>query len=374
MRGRATFIVDWWHARLTEEGIRGTRSLIGMPEMASERVKKCWFRSLLACAVLAACSATGGLAQTPSAGGEVSLVKSLSSSSAFMRILERRAPLTMVAENGAVGENRISHKHAALQRDVLWLAYRAISKRDAIAMDKVVNALEFGFSSLTPEGNFENGLGASPKKAVGADAFFLQAYCRIEQLISRSTFKDNYSARMAAMNAKLPRALGWLKRNHGELYRQDKAATNRLFFDAIALGLCGKIAGDSQAIALGKKFLAVALDNQRADGTFSENGGYDSSYQAVSLLNLAVLIPYLREKKLLMNALERGAEWELTRIKQNGRVETSGNTRTGVGREGNKEVNYFEVMVALFFAGGLLGDQRYSDAAEDVARFVLRKI
>jgi hypothetical protein len=301
------------------------------------------------------------------------MVRSAGTNPAFVEVLRNRAPNSMVARDGAVGPNARGYEHAAQQRTVVWLAMRAVIERDSLAMDKVVTALEYGFRWQTPQGNFENTRGVSAVTAVGADAFFLQAYCRIHDLIMNSQYARNYGDRLAAMNQKLGPAVDWLKRNRKELLRQDRNATNRLFFDALALGLCGQIIGDSEATALGVQFAERGLANQRGDGTFNEHGGFDSSYQAVSILNIAGLVQNMDSapRAELMQSLAQAAAWLKTRIAEDGSVITKGNERTGVGREGNKDVNYIEVMTALFFAGYMLGQPEYDKLGERVATYIL---
>lgn len=308
--------------------------------------------------------------------GEVDLVNSVGDHPAFLEVLRLRAPKSMVAADGAVGRNARKYEHAAHQRDVIWLAMRAVIENDSPAMEDVIRALEYGFSWQTPRGNFENARGASAVKAVGADAFFLQSYCRIHDLIMNSPFAEEHAGRLAAMNAQLAPAVDWLKRNPEELLRQDRNATNRLFFDAMALGLCGQIIGDREAIALGVQFAEMALANQRADGTFNEHGGFDSSYQAVSLLNIVGLTQNMESipRAALLQSFAQAAAWLKTRIDKDGNVMTKGNERTGVGREGNKDVNYVEVMTALFFAGYILNQSEYNELGERVANYILNKV
>lgn len=332
--------------------------------------------ALMVGAVCLAMPEAGASAQT-SAPGEAGFVMSVGSSPLFAEVLRHRAPLSAVASDGAVGDNIRRYEHAAHQRDVIWLVMRALIANDDEAMQKVVQALEYGFAQQTAEGYFRNAVGVSPVRAVGADAFFLQGYCRIQLVVMNSKFRSAYAPRFEAMNAHLPRALDWLKQNQGELFRQDRNATNRLFFDAMALGLCGEVADDAEALALGRDvFVKAGLANLRADGTFEEHGGYDSSYQAVSLLGIAGLVQNLDSypRDSLMQAFDRAARWQKTRIEDTGRVATEGNARTGVGREGNKEVNYFEVIVALYYAGYLLDEPEYIRLGNTVSEFVLRTI
>lgn len=302
---------------------------------------------------------------------EVGSISALKESSAFSKVLKHKAPAAMVADDGAVGVNRRGYVHAAAQRDVLWLVLRALIENDVSALDRSVKALEYAFAKQTDAGNFANGRGVSARKAVGADAFFLQAYCRVRLLISASDYRNRFDARFRAMDQKITSALNWLVSNQRELYRQDKNATNRLFFDALAFSLCGKISRDDKAMAVGKRFAAAAFQNQAKDGSFLEHGGSDSSYQAVSLLNAAILIHHFpNTRSVAIKRLLKGAEWQLNRIGSNGRVSAEGNTRTGVGREGGKEINYYEVAQALFYIGQLTGEDRYISAGQLVSEYI----
>lgn len=305
------------------------------------------------------------------------VVRLLVTSPSFMQILRYRAPLDMVDVDGAVGANRRKYAHAAVQRDVLWLVLRGLAENSQQAIDDSVRGLEYGFEKMTKKGNFANGRNVSAKRAVGADAFFLQSYCRIQLLVGASGYDSHFASRFAAMNARLPIALNWLMSNQGELYRQDKRATNRLFFDATAFSLCGQIVGDREALTIGEKFIGLGLANQRKDGSFDEHRGFDSSYQAVSLLNIAELLEHLDSSKYrreLKTALLDGVEWELKRITPSGEVIAQGNSRTGVGKEGNKEVNYYEVALMFFYLGQFLGDDRLVMAGNDVSDYVISKL
>lgn len=306
------------------------------------------------------------------ANPEISVVRRMMAAPQFMQVLRRRAPLNMVAANGAVGVNRSSFKYVAAQRDVLWLALRALAERNPQAIDDVMRGLEYGFARQTSKGNFKNRMNESALAAVGSDAFFLQAYGRARLLIGASPYALQTATRFGAMDRQVPRALSWVLASLEELYRQDMNATNRLFFDALALGLCGKVVGDTASIAKADEFVQHGISAQRADGTFNEHGGYDSSYQAVSLINIAVwlLNPPANMTDQLTAALRSGAAWEMTRIAADGKILTEGNARTGVGLEGDKDVNYFEVALSCLYLAEALGDESFMGKAELVSRYI----
>jgi hypothetical protein len=79
--------------------------------------------------------------------------------------------------------------------------------------------------------------------------------------------------------------------------------------------------GDDRLVGLGQEFLDAALRQQRKDGTFNEHGGSDSSYQAVSVVNMVVIWAYTPEPKgreRLADAIRRAIEWERGRILSTG--------------------------------------------------------
>jgi hypothetical protein len=117
-----------------------------------------------------------------------------------------------------------------------------------------------------------------------------------------------------------------------EMVRGDEHTLNRLFGDAQALMLGGLVSGDENAIATGRKLLRMGLAQQLPNGILPENGGGDSSYQAASIVHLCDIAIFMDSAEI-MPELNRAAAWELSRVTDDGRVETAGNTRTGLGQE-----------------------------------------
>ena len=76
-------------------------------------------------------------------------------------------------------------------------------------------------------------------------------------------------------------------------------------------------------------------------------------------------------------ALPAAVTWELTRIRENGEVDVTGNTRTGVGKEKSysgqpKNVNYNEVVFALTYYGLVHYDRAALAAADRVFAYAQR--
>jgi hypothetical protein len=195
-------------------------------------------------------------------------------------------------------------------------------------------------------------------------------------MIMESTFRACFQQRLLALHPQLRRALQWLRDNTDELERQDRAATNRLFFDALAFDANGRLLQDEAFLAVGQNFITQGLANQRPDGSFNEHNGVDTSYQAVSILNLAGLYVFSGASRSspLFRALRTAMEWERAMIGDNGEISVESNARTGRGQEvfdgKPKEVNYPEVALALLYIGWLLQDPTLKQRGERVINWM----
>ena len=317
----------------------------------------------------------------PTAGGntEAQFVTEIKNNPDYLRLVTVRAP--KVAADGAVGRNIAGFADAAAQRDTIWLVLRGLATGSADDIQATVRSMAYAFEHQAPAGNFANNHGVSDVKAVGADAFFLQAFGRIYLLIAESQFRDCGLPLLDALKPKLDRAMRWLASNTDELMRQDHLATNCLFFDAVAFDLNGKILNDPSLRQIGKTFARAGLSNQRSDGTFNEHDGADSSYQAVSILNITGLMAHEDDPELraqYKEAIRRGIAWERTRILPDGEVAVEGNSRTGLGQEEfmgkKKEVNYPEVALAMLYASIIEDDPSLRAQGVSIINYLGRRL
>jgi len=314
-------------------------------------------------------------AVAPGAGGEYRIIEAIRASPAYLGLVKTRAP--EVAPDGAVARNIGGFSDVAAQRDTIWLLLRGLATGSVEDVDATVRSLRYGFARQTERGNFANGRGASDRKAVGVDAFFLQAFGRMYFLIAESPFRARFTLALDALKPQLARAMAWLAANRAELVRQDGRATNRLFFDALAFVLNGEILGDASLRAIGDSFVEAGLDNQRDDGTYNEHDGSDTSYQAVSILNVAGLLAHARNPRLksrLAASLQHAVAWERARVGPDGRIEVRGNARTGLGQEQflgkTKDVNYAEVALAFLYASVIEHDPGLERQGENIIGYL----
>ncbi|MGE0528011.1 MAG: hypothetical protein AB7G93_10785 [Bdellovibrionales bacterium] len=133
----------------------------------------------------------------------------------------------------------------------------------------------------------------------------------------------------------------WLNSQSTTLAAADANAPNRLLYAARAYLSCGVLMSDpmakSRAFDLSSQFIDQALDLQASSGVFRENGGHDTSYQGVSLsIGFDILVAGSlseADHARLSAALALGARWLSARVRSDGTIDSSGNTRTCSGSE-----------------------------------------
>lgn len=279
---------------------------------------------------------------------------------------------------GFVGSNHKAGRwlEAGTQRGSCRGVILGVLADNLAAADDAWRGIETAFAHQRADGGFEAGIrpnGASAKPlgaAVETAYFFLQELGRAILVIRQSPHEAHFHARLVALEPKLRRACAFILAGYDTILTNSTHAINRVIIAAKAFGLCGLALHDDKLIETARKLIAHALKYQDKDGVFIENGGQDSSYNAVSILFGQILALHLPLPEL-EKALTKAVAWELTRIKPSGEVDVTGNTRTGVGKEKSyfgepKEVNYGEVIQALLLYGTVRQDKAALAAAERV--------
>jgi len=301
----------------------------------------------------------------------------------YNRLHETKGALSVVSSAGAVGHNKTGYVDVGVQREALWTLRYGVLLQSPDHVSRAVRAFEYGFEHQNPIGYFENTLGIDPAVAVGGDAFFMAAFYTACCMLKDDPAHTAEFARLATLKGGAADAMKWLDANKATLYQQDARTPNRLLFDAIAFYLSSKFTGYDKHRILGETFITAALaaqitDGGTLDGSFTEKGGYDSSYQGVSLCNIADLYPYCGDEALrskLVAAMGKGVDWLASRIYDNGAVNVEGNSRTGLGQEVQsgklKEPNLAEIARALIDCGGILDDRAIIVTGEKVVKNAL---
>jgi len=182
--------------------------------------------------------------------------------------------------------------------------------------------------------------------------------------------EEHFHARIAALEPKIRRGCDFISAGYDTIIANSSHAVNRIIISAKAFGTCGLVLHDDRLVAKSRNLIAHALTLRDKDGVFIENGGRDSSYNVVSIFFGQVLALHVPLPEFEA-ALPAAVAWELTRIRETGEVDVTGNTRTGVGKEKSysgqpKNVNYNEVVFALTYYGLVHHDAAALAAADRV--------
>lgn len=192
-------------------------------------------------------------------------------------------------------------------------------------------------------------------RASGA-AFFLSDACTAILALRAAPQTNVDEAVITQVEERLLLALDWLEGYAEVLAQADRAAPNRLLFNALAFQACGALSNDpARYHALAQAFVGQALDQLDDDGYFMEGGGWDTNYQAVALRvgNDLVLVGFGDPDGLLSDGLNRAAAWLADRIDRAGRVNSAGNQRTCWGQEtflgAEKSLSLVDVFLGLSY-------------------------
>jgi hypothetical protein len=220
----------------------------------------------------------------------------------------------------------------------------------------------------------------TPGDRASAAAFFLADACPAMLALRENPGKRSIidAEKRQRVKDALGRAIGWLVGQAAALEAVDRRAPNRLLYDALAYQSCGALAGNDAATSMSVRFTGLALAQTRDDGVFVEKGGSDTTYQAVSVrLALDLLLTgYAGGDAARLNAAwQRGAIWLGNRIGQDGRIDSSANTRTCKGGEAflgvEKKVWPPGVYGALIYAAELVPHEGVGAAAARLSKWAL---
>lgn len=254
---------------------------------------------------------------------------------------------------------------AGMQRGGCWMLIAAVVNEDKAWAEDAWRSIETTFAHQVADGGFESnqkpGVTHAPTlpERVETAFFYLQELGHAILVVQASPMEPQFRDRIEALKPRMRRAGAFIQAGYDGIIVKAGHTANRMFIAAKAFGLCGLILGDETLQASSRKLVQVALARRDAEGVFVENGGRDSSYNAVSLLMAQVLALH-RPDPEIDKAMAQTMAWQKTRILPTGEVEVQGNTRTGVGKEvfmgKPKNVNYHEVVLAFAYYGMIHDD------------------
>jgi hypothetical protein len=242
-----------------------------------------------------------------------------------------------------------------------------VLRREPTLIDRGIKMFRFGLNRETAGGAFPG----STWPFHGTAMFMSEAGPAL-LVLQRSSYGQRYAAEIAWETARMRRAAYYMVRYvHGPQHIDDTTKNHRLFEAAIALGSVGTLSGDTTLIAWSRMYAWRGIQMQWPNGVMPENGGHDSGYQALGMVTAErylVLVASAQLRQALLNALRKGEAWELSRIRSDGSINQTGDTRTvGCVEHGPsgqcKTAFYVPIVAALSRWASITGDTRYAKAA-----------
>jgi hypothetical protein len=292
--------------------------------------------------------------------------------------------------DGALGRNLNGYFHVRFQMDIGFLASYAVKFNSDDALENFIRATEYSFNRQKTAGDFElmipdnlQYLGQpSAGDLASGTSFFLSALGSSLVLLTQSNWfnarpSDNLKGRLNQLTPKFQLAIAYLKTQKEVLKKYDDDAPNRLLFDALAFYGMGMYLNDAEAKSIGIEFVQLALSKQNEAGFFTEGGGFDSSYNGVSMrlgLILLGIIPVQDGMYApLQKALSCGVQWQASRVLPSGEISLEGNTRVYPGGEkflgAEKEIAWIDTLLAFYFTAAISSSSEYTQLAKQVEDF-----
>ncbi len=289
--------------------------------------------------------------------------------------------------DGAIGRNRKQYIHVRFQYRAHHLADYAVRNSKMQVTQYFIKSLEYAFEHQCKDGGFALHIpteqkGAKPPSRgdlASGTAFFLASAASgvlsLEQSpwFQKSPELKRARRRLEELRDDLGKAADFLLGEEETLGQYDAKAPNRLFIDALAYQALGLYLERPNLIEAGHSFAQRALAQQDGAGYFIEGGGYDSSYNGVSVAVGFRLLLFQPENNTLKVALEKAVRWEESRILDTGEVSMAGNRRVFVGGESflgkEKRIDVLHVVEGFALASVVTKEKRYLETAHKILRF-----
>lgn len=203
-------------------------------------------------------------------------------------------------------------------------------------------------------------------------AMFLSEAAPALLALKASSFAPEFATDLRWDTRRMHRAALFMVRSVGGVGKIDDSTKNHRFYEAaLALGATGLLARDRTLVTWSRRYAWHGIHLEQRDGVMPEDGGHDSGYQALGMVNASRYLELLASGRLwkaLYAALQRGEAWELSRVRSDGSIDQAGDTRTVDCRENDptghcKTVAYDPIYSALAHWAAISGDQRFSRAS-----------
>ena len=335
--------------------------------------------------VLSLIIATDAHAQTSSYGNAISVV-----AEPIARILaEHNRP----TEVGAMGRNKHGYFHVRFQLGMHYLANYGLVTKQSEEIETFITAAEYSYRFQLESGGFKlilprklSGQGTpSLADRVSGVAFFASSIgsgiyaLETSDWFQKSSQHEKLQKRITLLKPKLRSTLEYLLQNQEYLKAADRHAPNRLLFDGLAFYSLGKILNNEEAISVAESFVGSAAKQVHENGYFIENGGFDSSYNGVAVALGLRLLMMGYEKDQLDTVCQKAIMWQRDKISDTGEIITVGNTRVNPHGGGEsflgrvKDVDVGHTVEAFLLASQWLENEKYTQLAEDILKYYLKR-
>lgn len=214
--------------------------------------------------------------------------------------------------------------------------------------DKVrwgLKILDWGFSKMESDGEFKH------PDCYHSASFFVEAVVHVILMLEASPWRAEFAGTLENFKPKLLTSARWMIRpdidalnwpddnNYPRIFGERRYA-HRRFLDAVAIGGVGLIFQDKPLIEKGVWLIRNGIALQQPDGVNPERSGPDTSYQALGLVYACRYYQIIADDAMraeLIPTLEKGYAWLLGRIKPDGDIDGTGNTRTGASGEPSRD-------------------------------------
>jgi Ca2+-binding RTX toxin-like protein len=300
---------------------------------------------------------------------------------------------------GRFGRNRDYQMYSSpyWQRGVWEYTQEAVFSKNAAKVDLALKGLEFAFNKQLSNGNFsfvpvpdiaessQQDVGLNGQSDLRATAFFMAALgtslttYQESQWFQTDSQNQSFRDRLTLLTPKIKKTLDFLSLdNNVSRLQKDVGDTNRIWYWGLAYYGAGKFLNDTKAQQIGLNFAQKALSQfDPVTGIFWENGGSDSSYQAVNMV-VASRFSFLLDKNdplrtKIQQAVVKAAAWEQSKILSTGEVSTNGNSRIYDGGESfmgkEKVIDKKQVVLGMSYAALFSNSQTYWRTAERVSDY-----
>ena len=297
-------------------------------------------------------------------------------------------PTGWQSSSGALGQNAAWETNKSLP----WYVEHQKDGRDYIAAglafgDKDLvrwglKILEWGWAQMTPDGEFKH------PDSYHSASFLVEATANSILLIEASPWRVEFAPRTEAMKPKLLTAARWMIRpdidalnwpddfNYPRIFGERRYA-HRRFLDAAALGQVAVLCHDRPLLWKTTWLVRNGIALQHPDGVNPERDGHDTSYQAYGLMYACRYYELAADDAMraeLKPTLDKAFAWLLGRIGPDGKIDGTGNTRTGPaaepGRNGKpKQLDYYNTGISLAHWAQLTRNPALETAALRVFEF-----